>query len=383
MNITIIADVYGQGNNGTSITARRLVENMTKRGHNVNVVSTYQGDNEHYFKVDRRKFGIFDYYITVKNGVTMGKPEKTVIWNAIKDADVVHFLLPFKMSKCGLKMCIEHNIPFTTAFHFPPEMVSDQLGLVGFKPLNKLLYDYFNKSFYKKTTFCHCPSKMVADKLEKYHYKTKNYVISNGVLPDFTPNRQEKSEELKGKFCILTIGRLSGEKCQSLIIDAVKKSKHKDNIQLIIAGNGPLENKLKKRAKGLPIQPIIKFFTKEELLKTINMCDLYIHASKMETEGMGCLEALSCGLVPILSDSKNAAVGQFALDERNLFKFPKSKDLANKIDYWYENLKEREISRENYCNYMQKYQIDKCMDEMEQMFYDAIEYTKNKKANNE
>lgn len=378
MNITIVADVYGQKNNGTSITARRLVEYMTKRGHNVNVVSTYATDDKHYYSVDRRKFGLLDYYITVKNGVVLGKPKKTVIWDAIKDADVVHFLLPFKMSKCGLKMCKEHNIPFTTAFHCPPEMITHQLGLSNFAPLNKLLYTYFNKTFYKNTVFVHCPSKMVADKLKRYHYKTKNYVISNGVIDDFKCTPQEKPDELKDKFCILTIGRLSGEKRQDIIIDAIKKSKHKDDIQLIIAGNGPLLKKLRRQGKNLPVKPIITFFTKDELLKTINYCDLYVHASKIEIEGMGCLEALSCGLVPVLSDSRDAAVSQFALSENNLFKFPKAADLAKKIDYWYEHPNERLAAKEEYLKFMEQFKIDNCMDSMEKMFLDAIAYTKSK-----
>lgn len=381
MNITIVADVYGQKNNGTSITARRLVENMIKRGHNVNVVSTYDVDDEHFYKVDRRKFGLLDYYITVKNGVVLGKPQKAVIWEAIKDADLVHFLLPFKMSKCGIKMCIEHNIPYTTAFHCPPEMITHQLGLSSFAPLNNMLYRYFNRSFYKKTTFVHCPSKMVADKLAKRHYRTTNYVISNGVIDDFKHFEQEKPAGLKDKFCILTIGRLSGEKRQDIIIDAIKKSKHKDEIQLIIAGNGPLGKKLERRASKLPVKPIINFFTKENLLKTINFCDLYIHASKIEIEGMGCLEALSCGLVPILSDSKDAAVSQFALTDNNTFKFPSASDLAQKIDYWFEHPDELDKYRKLYCEFMEQYRIEKCMDKMEEMFMDAVEFTKNKVAN--
>ena len=40
MKITIIADVLGEENNGTSITATRLIANLKKRGHEVYVVSS-------------------------------------------------------------------------------------------------------------------------------------------------------------------------------------------------------------------------------------------------------------------------------------------------------------------------------------------------------
>ncbi len=39
MKITIVADVLGQENNGTTITCKRLIENLKMRGHEVKVVS--------------------------------------------------------------------------------------------------------------------------------------------------------------------------------------------------------------------------------------------------------------------------------------------------------------------------------------------------------
>ena len=35
MKIAIIADVLGQENNGTTITVKRLIDNLKKRGHDV------------------------------------------------------------------------------------------------------------------------------------------------------------------------------------------------------------------------------------------------------------------------------------------------------------------------------------------------------------
>lgn len=375
MKITLVADVYGQTNNGTSLSAKRFVDMMRNRGHTVKVVSTFSGDSSDYYKVKRRKFGVLDYYITNKNGVLLGKPQKNVLKEAIIDADIVHFLLPFKMSKCGIKICLENNIPYTTAFHCPPEMISMKFPFCE-KVLTNILYKYYNKSFYKYTNFVHCPSQMISNKLVENNYKTKNYIISNGVLEDFKCNRTKKPKRLQDKFCILSIGRLSFEKYHKTIIDAVKLSKYKDKIQLIFAGSGPFRDKLVKWSKDLTNPPIIKFMNKETLINTINYCDLFVHASKVEIEGMGCLEAMSCGLVPVLSNSKNAAISQFALSEKNLFEFNNPKDLASKIDYWIENPKEKEKMQKNYIEYMKKFTIDECMKKMEQMFNDAICYYK-------
>ena len=42
MNITIVADVFGKQNNGTTITIKRLIDGLRDRGHNVKLVSSFK-----------------------------------------------------------------------------------------------------------------------------------------------------------------------------------------------------------------------------------------------------------------------------------------------------------------------------------------------------
>lgn len=379
MNITLVADVFGENNNGTSATASRLVENMKKRGHNVKVVSPFHSEDNNFYTVSSRSFGIFNDYVEKINGVTLGKPERITIWEAIKDADIVHFLLPFQMSKCGIKLCLENNIPFTTAFHCQPENITSHIFLQKAKLINDFIYKYFKTTFYRKALYVHCPSQFIADKLVKNHYHTTNFVISNGVRDEFVPTKSTKPSELKDKFCILLSGRYSIEKRQDVLINAVNKSKYRDKIQLILAGNGPQKNYYEKLGKKLPNPPIFTFLNTSDLIKVINYCDLYVHASDVEIEGIGCMEAISCGLVPVLSNSSNAALSQFALDERNLFNHGNYNNLAQKIDYWIEHDKEKQIMSQQYAKFMEQYKIEKCMDKMEEMFKFVI--SEHKKYN--
>ncbi|MBO5394796.1 MAG: glycosyltransferase [Clostridia bacterium] len=378
MKITVVADVFGQTNNGTSATASRLVENMKKRGHEVKVVSTYKCDDKNYYTVPERNFLFFNNYIKKINGVALGKPKKSTIAEAIEGADVVHFLLPFKMSKCGIKICIEKGIPFTTAFHCQPENVTSHISLQNVKWLTRWLYKHFKSKFYKKCLYIHCPSQFIADKLVENGYKTKNFVISNGVREEFRPTPSEKPEELKDKICIMLSGRYSNEKRQDVLLKAVNLSKYRDKIQVILAGNGPLRDKIEKLGEKLPIKPIMCFLSKEELISTINYCDLYVHASDIEIEGIGCMEAISCGIVPVLSNSKNAALYQFTLSENNLFEAGNEKDLAEKIDWWIEHPEEKAEMSKKYVEFMEQFKIERCMDKMEEMFKYAIEHNGDK-----
>src|SRR5690554_7753569 len=52
---------------------------------------------------------------------------------------------------------------------------------------------------------------------------------------------------------------------------------------------------------------------------------------------ISCIEAFSCGLVPIISESRRSATTQFALGKEHLFCAGRSSSLAEKIDSWISN----------------------------------------------
>lgn len=106
MKITIVADVLGEENNGTTITAKRLIQHLKERGHAVRVISPSEEDGEGFIRVPKINFGIFNSYVA-KNGVELAKPNEDMIRETIKDSDVVHILMPFFSgtwrSKCAAK----------------------------------------------------------------------------------------------------------------------------------------------------------------------------------------------------------------------------------------------------------------------------------------
>ena len=169
------------------------------------------------------------------------------------------------------------------------------------------------------------------------------------------------------------VGRLSGEKRQDLLIKAIKHSAHEKDIQLILLGKGPKLKKINKLSKGLTNPLINKVVDQEELKKIINYCDLYVHASDAESEAIACIEAFSCGKVPVISDSKVSATNHFALDSRCLFKAGDYMSLKEKIDYFFENRDELAPLSEKYYEYGKSFSLEICVKKLEEMFYDAID----------
>ena len=377
MNIVIVIDIYDQLTNGTVMTAYRFVEEFKKRGHNVRVVATgAKGENE--YEVPERILPIATK-VAAKQQIRFGKPDEAILRKAFAGADIIHFYLPFKLEKKGRKIAEKMGIPYTAAFHLQPENITYNCGLKHSNIVPRWIYSFFRRKFYKHVDHIHCPSVFIADQLRKHRYKAKLHVISNGVAADFKPPEQRVCEK-KEFFDILMIGRYATEKRQDVLIRAIARSKYADKIRLTLAGKGPKRKKLEKlAAKKLKNPVTFGFYSEAELIQVIHSSDLYVHAADIEIEAIACIEAFSCGLVPIIANSEKSATPQFALDERSLFKAGSSKDLAAKIDYWIEHEAERNESSANYASNGKRYRLDYSIERAEEMFEEAIKTHKNKK----
>lgn len=375
MIVTIVCDVLGEPNNGTTIAAYNLIDSLKKRGHTVRIVCSDQDrkDEPGYYVVPTMNLGILNAYLA-KNSVSLAKADKSIISAAIDGADVVHVMIPFALGVKAAKLARKRNIPVTAGFHCQAENFTSHVFMKDFGIANYVFYHVVWLLLYRRCACIHYPTEFIRKTFEKcIHRKTPAYVISNGVNRDFHPIKVERPDKYRDKFVIQSTGRLSKEKTQYVLIDAINKSKYRDKIQLVIAGKGPLHAYLIHRGEALPNPPEFIFFPRDKLVKQLNISDLYVHPAEIEIESIACLEAIACGLVPVIANSRRSAARFFALDERNLFRNKNSTALARRIDYWIEHPREREAMRRLYNGFSEKHEYEHCMDCMEQMMKEAIE----------
>lgn len=370
MIITIVCDVLGQENNGTTIAAMNLIRYLESQNHTVKILCSQQENpDNNFYMVESRDFWIFNDYVK-KNGVSLAKPDEDIIAKAIDGSDIVHIMLPFALGRKSAEYAYSKHIPVTAGFHVMAENFSSHIFMKNSSIVNRLTYAHFEK-MYKYCSAIHYPTQYLRDLFEKIYGKTNGYVISNGVNSIFKPIPHEF--DLNNKITILYSGRYSKEKCQSVLIKAIDKSKYKNKIELILAGTGPMKEKLEKLAKKKNVNANFNFYAREEMVKVINTAYLYVHAADIEAEGISCLEAISCGVVPIICNSPKSATKFYALDERSLYKKNDYKELAKKIDYWIDNPSLREEASKKYIE-MSKEKFDQtaCMKKMEEMLLETI-----------
>ncbi|MDE6886288.1 MAG: glycosyltransferase [Helicobacteraceae bacterium] len=368
MTIVIVVDCFNDKSNGTAVSANNLAQNLESKGHIVRVVAPHiNGENK--FNVRERWIPLVTY-IAHNQHMHFGKADKKILRDAFSGADIIHFFLPFKLEIVGVKIAKEMKIPYIGAFHLQPEHISYNGNLRWIPKIDDLVLWLFKYRFYNAIYHIHCPSRLISEELLKNDFKQKLAVISNGFNASFKPIAVPRQDDL---FHIVMTGRYSKEKRQDVLIKAIKQSKYEKNIKLHLKGQGPMDNCYKKMAKDLSNEVDFGFVSKDDLAKLYSQMDIYVHTADIDGEAISALEAIACGIVPIIADSPLSATKQFALDERSVFKSGDSKDLAKKIDYFIEHKDELESLKTRYEKSAKDYDLSICVDKMIDFYKEAIE----------
>ena len=408
MKILFVIDSFYTTNNGTSISAQRFAGELRKRGHEVRVLCwdtpSDQGTKDQVTKevectkennltdgdFTTKKFNIPVFQpLCDKHDFSFAYNNKEIVHRACDWADIVHIFVPFGIEMEAIRYCHEIGKPVTAAFHIQPENMTSSVSMGKVEWFNELFYKSFRHNIYNRVRHVHVPSKFMGDMIAARGYTAKIHVISNGIQDAFmeagekkavsrqlSAIRKTKAEGSKLNtecFKIMMIGRLSQEKRQDVIINALKYSKYGDRIQLVFAGRGPEYDKYVELGKDLKYPPKFIYVGRDELIEELLTTDLYVHASDMESEAISCIEAFATGLVPVIANSYASATPQFALDGRSLFMPGDPKDLARAIDYWLDHPEERLEMEERYRQAGRRYSLAASVTAFEEMLNEEIQ----------
>ncbi len=379
MVVTVVADVLGEQSNGVTICALNLIHALKEAGHTVRVLCADEDKKgvEGYYVLPSINVGPFQKIVD-ENGVVLAKPDVLEICRAFRGADLVHIMAPFPMGRVAAKIAHLLNIPITMGFHVQPKNVTAHfVGTFRSRFISNLLFKDFWKHFYIYADAVHYPILFIRDSFESAcGHRTNGYVISNGTPKDFLPRNVERPLEWGDKFVIVCTGRYSKEKKQILLLKALTHSKYKDRILPIFPGQGRKEKQLKNYAKRHHLHPIFKLFGREEMSDLLNAADLYVLSSEAEIESVACLEAMTCGAVPVMNNSPWNGNRSYALHPENLFAKNNPRDLARKIDYWIEHPERLKEVKKEYIEFSNGMTIELSMRKMVAMIEEVAHHGK-------
>ena len=316
-------------------------------------------------------------------GYCFAESDKKLMEEAISWADVVHLEEPFVIEDKAIPIARALGKPVTFTYHLHPENITVNLGpLRHWTGLNRIILRAWTKHTMDRVDYIQCPTENVMDRLRRYHIGTKMEVISNGLVPDKCIRPSEMPADHAGSerpLKVVYIGRLSIEKDQPTLLEAMRHSAYAKRIQLQFAGLGPKTKSIKRKAHKLYTDGIVGydpqffFLDRDGLRKLAAEADLCVHCATVEVEGLSIMEAMQQGAVPVIAQGRYSGTSQFALDRRSTFPEQNPEALAHRIDYGLARPEERWEMGKKYAAHMDDYDIRKSVDALLEMFRKAIE----------
>ncbi|WP_261816460.1 glycosyltransferase [Vibrio gallicus] len=128
--------------------------------------------------------------------------------------------------------------------------------------------------------------------------KDQIHTIYNGVEIESYSPKDYSLEEHKSKVILGTAGRCVNQKNQLMLMDLVKDLKDKGyNIELYIAGTGPLESKIKEKIITLGLEQQIKLLGfVEDTPSLLSTLDIYVFPSHYEGSANALVEAMATAI---------------------------------------------------------------------------------------
>jgi len=204
----------------------------------------------------------------------------------------------------------KNNVEFLRCFS-NNEQIRKQLGKI-IRPLGNV--------FYKTCDMLLMPSELLIHELHEDGYRRPMHYLPNAVPLE---TRTSPSDAARRKFrvahglrerVIVHVGRLSKEKCVDVVLHSFAElAKTRDDASLLLIGDGPAKKELEKTAHHLGMADRVRFtgfVPHDELMNSgmLGLCDVFVTASTMESQGMVILEAMSFGIPVVAVDE--GAVGE-------------------------------------------------------------------------
>jgi 1,2-diacylglycerol 3-alpha-glucosyltransferase len=306
MKILFISDVYFPRVNGVSTSIKTFVLQMQALGHEVHLIApdynTSTQEQEYWIKrVPARNI----YFDPEDKLMKFGEAMKLLPSLIEEKYDLIHVHTPFVAHYLGLKLAKKLNVPLVETYHtFFEDYLHHYLPFIPQK-IARGLAKLISKRQCNAVNAIVAPSQPMLDVLRGYGVKALAEVIPTGLQEhSFTPGdgkafRQKYDIPLEAPV-MLYVGRVAYEKNIDFLLGVTMVlSDARPDILLVVAGEGPAEASLHKLAKTLKIEKNIKFIGYLDRYTELNSCyqsaDIFVFASKSETQGLVLLEAMAQG----------------------------------------------------------------------------------------
>jgi 1,2-diacylglycerol 3-alpha-glucosyltransferase len=224
--------------------------------------------------------------------------------------DLVHIQTPFIAHYAGIRSARRLGVPVLATYHtFFEEYLHHYVPALP-RALGRALARGFTRSQCRQVDALVAPSAPLRDTLLEYGVSTPMHVIPTGLPPDrFVPGDGARFRAAHGipasRPVLLYVGRVAHEKNIGFLIEAFAELRHEaPEALLVIAGEGPARTALGEQVARLGLEADVRFIgyldRDRDLLDCYASADVFVFASRTETQGLVLLEAMAQGR-PVVS----------------------------------------------------------------------------------
>lgn len=305
LKILFISDVYFPRINGVSTSIKTFVDQMQSLGHTVHLIAPdyqVQTQDEDWIK----RIPAFSIYFDPEDKLMKyGEAMKLLSELQKEQYDIIHVHTPFVAHYLGLKLAAKLNIPCIETYHtFFEDYLHHYLPWIP-KVMARGLARMISKQQCNAVDAIVAPSKPMLDVLRSYGVNVSADVIPTGLQEHSFKEADGKAFRQKydiplDRPMLLYVGRVAFEKNIDFLLGmAMVLADERPDILLVVTGEGPAEASLHNLAQTLNIENNVKFLGYLDRATELNACyqaaDVFVFASKSETQGLVLLEAMAQG----------------------------------------------------------------------------------------
>ena len=305
MNILFISDVFFPRVNGVSTSINTFATELRALGHQVTLIAPSYTDEdkqeEWIVRVPSHKI----YFDPEDRLMNFGKLKALLPWIRDKHFDVIHIHTPFTAHYVGIHFGKKLDIPVVETYHtFFEDYLHHYLPFIP-QFISRKLARTISRRQCNAVDGIVSPSKPMLDVLKQYGIKTPAEVVATGLDDSSFANVDGEHFRMSHDIpltqpMLLFVGRVAHEKNIGFLLAMhVELIKNHPDALLVITGEGPAEESIKQSIEKLGISNKVRMIgyldRGHELIACYKAADIFVFASKSETQGLVLLEAMAQG----------------------------------------------------------------------------------------
>ncbi len=308
MKIAMMTNNYKPFVAGVPISIERLSSGLRQLGHEVTVFAPFYQNEQEEAEVVRYAALWEGGGKIIPEGVAIPDCTDFKIEQEFRKGgfDLIHVHHPMLIGKTALYLSKKYNVPLVFTYHTRYEQYL-HYGLHNpflVKQAARLVPRYVN-AFTKQCDLVIAPTPLVKQYLRQTECRCNVEVLPTGIQENYFGNFEGEREEIRQKylqgkkylFCVTA--RLAKEKNLDFLIRSLAQLKATGmSFRLLVIGEGPQREVLQNCVNKLGMQEDILLIGKkpnEEIAGYCAAADLFLFASKSETQGIVLLEAMAVG----------------------------------------------------------------------------------------